>query len=279
MASLQIDENRAVGGPTTQRPIIHAQDLRSLACRQRCPPNEPKETVGAHRHRELHGETRPGLCPDYDGDGALGRRESAGATRPHVEQAGEPLGKGAPCTGGLSAVEAPYDDLQANATPERWEVRRTTEIRAVWGAADGVAARARCPIAGDTDAKDSAAFRLSTHTINHAAGYGIQLLHPESYPCRALRVTPPYPRKVRESRFSEGLRTISPERPLAQEWLRGADLDCQIGTPTGKTRVARRCPFGGAALPHGCQIPESGTPTSRRPGANVSWEVAKTSSN
>ena len=145
------------------------------------------------------GEACTRFCPDLEGDGAVGRREPAGAARMHVEQAREPLGKGASRTGGLRAVEAAHHHLQANATPEGRKVRRAAGIRAV--RARGL----RCGSSGKTpdrrwrerEGRCCAPPRL--YTLNYAAGHGIKLLHRASYPCLPQRLLLRHPRKVRES--------------------------------------------------------------------------------
>lgn len=79
--AFEADDDRAVGPPLAQRPVIDADDTGSRRLRQRHSSDRPQQSRGAGRHGQVceqpgswlsaECETGPGLRPDQPA-GALG---------------------------------------------------------------------------------------------------------------------------------------------------------------------------------------------------------------
>ena len=128
---LQIDEDRAVGAPTAQRPIVNTEGPRRRAGRHRRAPDEPQQGVRARWHRQAGEEARPGFTPDLDRHGPLRGGQAPRALRAPVDQPSEGLGERPAGAARVPAVEASHVELEPHAVAERGEIGGAAHVGAV----------------------------------------------------------------------------------------------------------------------------------------------------
>jgi len=105
-------------------------------------PDQAQHRVRARWHGELGQQSGAGLAAEGQADLALRLGQPVGAARVRFDQLRQAFSKGTPDTGHVAAIKAPYTQTDADHTPKRGQIRRTTLVTAVHSPAGSAAVRA-----------------------------------------------------------------------------------------------------------------------------------------
>src|SRR5437588_11978031 len=92
--SLQIYQERAVGAPFAQRPVIHSKDAWRRSSRKRSTAQQTEHSVSTDRHQHVFALTRRRSASQFFGDGTESAGLSIGSTSMGHYEIGKRLGKG-----------------------------------------------------------------------------------------------------------------------------------------------------------------------------------------
>jgi len=113
----QVHEDRAVGPPSAQRPIVDAQHARGGTDGERGRLDQAQERVGASRESEIGEEPRPGLAAERAGDNLHEDRQPSAAPGVGRDDRRQRLGEGGPHARRGSTIEAAEVQLHPRREP------------------------------------------------------------------------------------------------------------------------------------------------------------------
>src|SRR3954471_12093715 len=128
---LQVDENRPVGRALAQGPVVDTQDARGWPPRQGQAAHQAQHRVTARWHAEVPQHPPGRLAAQGDADPTLRRGQAMRTMRMRRNQPRQPLDKGLPQTGGITAVQASHRQLETNLAPEAGQIGRPPQSAAV----------------------------------------------------------------------------------------------------------------------------------------------------
>ena len=128
---LQIDEDRAVGAPALERPVIDAQRGWGETGRQRSLPHQSQKRVGTGWHRQGRQQPCTRFAAESNRYRALRRCQSAGAPRVGGDQARQPLAEGAARAGRVVATKTAHVQSNLHGSSQQGQVAWQTLVAAV----------------------------------------------------------------------------------------------------------------------------------------------------
>lgn len=122
-ASLQVDDDGAVGSAAAHRPVVDADHTRRLEHGRGRAANELKELVAAGRHAELGGEPRAGLSSKSEADGPEGVGQARGEARVGGREVRQPLAEDLLVAELLAAPELPNLEADSDGSALDGQIR------------------------------------------------------------------------------------------------------------------------------------------------------------
>jgi hypothetical protein len=129
--ALQVDQDRPISLPTTEREVIDAEHPWRLQLRQRRGPDRTHHGIRAHRHRKPDEKACSCLASRDQPDQLNCSRETMGPPGVPGCHRGQLLGKDAALTPGVRAEEAPDGEPQPNRSAVPGKVGECTDVVAV----------------------------------------------------------------------------------------------------------------------------------------------------
>lgn len=110
---VEVDDERALGAPTTPGPVVDTDCPRSCNARQGRGVHEAQQRRGARRHGEICQQARTGSSVDGQADALPGLGDASGSSGVRSQ---ERRGRRAECpgTGGVEAAQTPDGEVEPN---------------------------------------------------------------------------------------------------------------------------------------------------------------------
>src|SRR2546423_2043378 len=129
--SLQIDQERAVGLPFAERPIVYPKHAWRRSSRKRSTAQQTEHGVSTDGHQDVFALTRRRSASQFFGDATESAGLSIGATSMGHYEIGKRLGKGFTSTSRIRAEKSTHLDTESNGIVHQRHVRQSARIPTV----------------------------------------------------------------------------------------------------------------------------------------------------